>query len=327
MSLSAHGTLLATICNTISDASPYALWFTDGSRQCVLDLSEHIRDAGGLTGIAYRDARIYVAVQAATARILVLDMAMGVTGTIAHPDFDDLHSLHIAGDALFIVSTRNGTLLRHDFPSGRTEVIARFDPRAWVSGVLCTPDDVWLCCHHLAHLDPAAEGGGVFSLGQGRTVLDRLLRPHSLIRCGDRHAVLDSGNAQVVYFDRAGTRQTCRLEGFLRGAVVTGDGAMLVAGGPHRTISRKNPAGIAARGLRDVAHERLRIFELEHGRLVRSHLPELPGFEIYDLLELPRDVALTPAEDRLIEVTQGTFARLYYVALTDALLRLSTARP
>jgi hypothetical protein len=101
-----------------------------------------------------------------------------------------------------------------------------------------------------------------------------------------------------------------------------------VAGGPHRTISRKNPAGAASRTLRDVAQERVKIFEVKQGEHTRTYLPELPGFEIYDLLVLPADVVLAPSDDRVVDIEQGAFARYYYVTLLDALLRLSnTSRP
>jgi hypothetical protein len=115
------------------------------------------------------------------------------------------------------------------------------------------------------------------------------------------------------------------LRGFPRGVAVAGEATLLVASGPHRTISRKNPVSAAGKGFRDVAYERLNIFEVTHGELIRTFLPELPGFEIYDMLVLPANAALRPADDRVIRLEQGMFARLYYVALVDAMLRLSGA--
>lgn len=326
MNLPEKVVLLATICNTVGAASSFALWFSDGKRQRVVDLSSHMRDSGGLTGITYREQRIYVAVQAARPRILVLDMALNVVEVIENDHFSDLHSLHIAGDALFIVSTKNGKLLKRDLGTGHTAVIAEFEPTAWVSGVHCRPDDIWLCCHELWRLDPEAHGGGVFSIARGRKVLDGLLRPHSLISFLDGFAIADSGNARLVYFDQNGINRICELEGFPRGVAIAGEDTLLVAGGPHRTISRKNPDGVASRTLRDVAHERLKISEVTRGEHKRTFLPEVPGFEIYDLLVLPADAALTPGEDRVVDVEQGAFARLYYVTLVDALFRLSSAQ-
>jgi hypothetical protein len=321
-----HGvTLFATICNTVGVASAFALWLSDGKHQYVVDLSGHMDDSGGLTGIAYHGGRIYVAVQSNRPRILVLDLALRVVDVIQNDKFNDLHSLHISGDALFIVSTRNGQLLKRDLATGNTSVIADFDPAAWVSGVHCRRDDIWLCCHEVWRLDPKARGGGVFSIGQGRKVLDGLLRPHSLISHRDGAVVLDSGNARVVYFDQDGIKQACQLHGFPRGVAIAGDATLLVAGGPHRTISRKNPVGVAEKGFRDVAHERLEIFEVAHGEHIRTFQPELPGFEIYDLLVLPANAAFRPPDDRVIRLEQGMFARLYYVTLVDALLRLSGA--
>jgi Domain of unknown function (DUF4915) len=328
MSLPEGVVVIATICNTIGDASPYALWLSDGKRQRVLDLSDHIRDSSGLTGIAYHCNRIYVAVQASFSRILVLDLALNVIDVIANDNFNDLHSLHIVGDALLAVSPGNGKLLKRDLTTGSVTVLANFDPEAWVSVVHYTPDEILLCGHHLRFLDPEAKGGGIFSVGQGRMVLDGLVRPHSLMRYHEGFVVLDSGNARVVYGGRDGIKRTCQLDGFLRGAAIVGEDTLLVAGGPHRTISRKNPAGVASRTLRDVAQERVKIFEVKQGEHTRTYLPELPGFEIYDLLVLPADVVLAPSDDRVVDIEQGAFARYYYVTLLDALLRLSnTSRP
>ena len=136
-------------------------------------------------------------------------------------------------------------------------------------------------------------------------MLDGLLRPHSLIGYRDGFVVLDSGNARVVYFDLDGVNQSCQLEGFPRGVAVAGEATLLVAGGPHRTISRKNPAGVAGKSLRDVAGERLKIFAVEHGTHADTFVPELPGFEIYDLLALPGNIALNPAEDRVVGLSRA----------------------
>jgi hypothetical protein len=323
MSGSANSVLLATICNTVGEASAYSLWFTDGARQYVADLTGRLGEAGGLTGIAWHNGRIYLAVQSRASRILVLDLALNVVETITHDAFDDLHSLHVVGDGLFIVSARGGCLLRRDLRTGETVVQVRFDPRAWVCDALCMRDDIWLCCHNLSHLDPAAQGGGIFSVRERKAVLDGLSAPHTMLRYRDGFVVLDSANAQVVFFTSAGARQTVRLQGFLRGALVSGDDTLLVAGGPDRTISRKNPDGDGLRSLREVSHERLRVFELKERTLARTILPEFPGFEIYDLLALPAGVALRPAEDSVIQADPGLFARFYYTSLITAHVRAS----
>ena len=315
------GVLIATICNTIREASRYALWVSDGTRQYVVDLSGYILGPGGLTGIAYRDKRLYVAVQAAETRVLVLDLALNVVGSIVDDRFRELHSLHVAGDALFMASPANGLVLRHDFGTGDTDVVADFGRPSWVAGVHVTADDVWICAHNLSFIDAAAQGGGVYSVRRGQTVLDGLGKPHTLMEYRGGFLVLDSVNSGVVIFDLAGTRHVIRLEGWLRGAAVTEEGRLLVAGGPHRLVSRKNPADVVEQGLRDTATNRLQVFELDDETLTRTYLPEMPGFEIYDLLILPAGIDLTPDEDRIVKVERGMFARLYYAALMKGLAR------
>jgi hypothetical protein len=323
MSGSANSALFATICNTVGEASDYTLWFTLGGRQYVTDLSGHLDEAAGLTGIAWWNGRIYLAVQSHSSRILVLDMTLNVVETIAVEGFNDLHSLRVLGNTLLIVSARSGCLFRRNLETGETVPHLRFEPNAWVCDVLCRPDDIWLCCHNLSYLDPSAQGGGVFSVRERRALLDGLSGPHTLIPYRDEFVILDSANARLVFFNFDGIRHTVQLRGFLRGAQVSGEDTILVAGGPDRTMSRKNPQGDGARGLLQVLDERLRIFEVTRGAIVRVILPECPGFEIYDLMALPGGAGLMPASDRVIAADQGLFARYWYTSLVTAHARAS----
>ena len=325
MSGTASSVLCATICNTVGEASVYPLWFSLGGQQYVTDLSGHMADAAGLTGIAYHNGRIYLAVQSHVPRILVLDMALNVVETITHEGFNDLHSLHVVGDTLLIVSARSGCVFRRNLPTGETVPHGRFDPRAWVCDVLCTPDDLWLCCHNLSYFVPEAQGGGVFSVRERKVIVEGLSGPHSLIHYRDGYAVLDSASAQLLFFKPGGDSRTVQLQGFLRGALVSGEDTLLVAGGPDRTISRKNPEGDGARGLRQVLQERLRIFEVKQGALARMMLPECPGFEIFDLFAIPASSGLQPDPQRIIPADPGLFARFWYTSLVTAHARASEA--
>lgn len=317
MSDASRCVVLATICNTVGEASPYALWLSDGERQSVVDLSDDIGAASGFTGIAHHKNRLYLAVQSPDARIFVLDMHLNVVETITHPLFDDLHSLRVVGDTLFIVSPRSGALLCRDLNTGEISVRTRFDPSAWVCDALCLPDDVWLCCHDLAPLDPTADGGGVFSIRERKAIIGGLHGPHSIIPYRDENVILDSARGQLVFFRPDGPRRTVQLQGFLRGAVRTGPDTLLIAGGPNRTISRKNPEGDGRRALFEVLDERLRLFEVTNGAIARVTLPEMPGFEIYDLYVCPAGL-LSPAPERIIPAEPGLFARFWYTSLITA---------
>jgi hypothetical protein len=325
MSGTASGVLCATICNTLGEASGFPLWFSLAGQQYVTDLSSHLADSAGLTGIAYHNRRLYLAVQSHMSRILVLDMTLNVIGTITHEGFNDLHSLHVVGDTLLIVSTRSGCVFRHSLATGETVPHVRFDPRAWVCDVLATQDDLWLCCHNLSYFVPDAQGGGVFSVRDRNVVVQGLSGPHSLIRYRDGYAVLDSASASLLFFKSGGETRAVQLQGFLRGAQVSGEDTVLVAGGPDRTISRKNPDGDGARGLRQVLQERLRIFEVKQGAAARIMLPECPGFEIYDLFAVPASAGLQPDPQRTIAAEPGLFARYWYTSLVTAHARADGA--
>ena len=315
--------LFATICNAVGETSPYTLWFTDGRRQFVADLSEHMAEAAGLTGVAFHDGRLYLAVQSHQARILVLDMSLGLLDTIRDDLFNDLHALRIAGGQLLVVSARGGAVVRRDLTTGESAALVRFDPRAWVCDVFPTADDLLLCAHNLPFLDQAATGGGVFSVRQRKAIVSDLSGPHTIIANGADLVVLDSAHAQVVFFGMEGERRRVALKGFLRGAVVTGPDTMLVAGGPDRTISRKNPEGDGLRGLRQVLDERLRLFDMKGDVVTSVFIPEAPAFEIYDLLRLPADAGFRPDPARIIPAEPGLFARFFYTSLITAHARAS----
>jgi hypothetical protein len=315
--------LFATICNAVGETSPYTLWFTDGRRQFVADLSAHMEEAAGLTGVAFHDGRLYLAVQSHQARILVLDMSLGLVDTIRDDLFNDLHALRIAGGQLLVVSARGGAVVRRDLATGESAALVRFDPRAWVCDVLPMADDLLLCAHNLPFLDPAAAGGGVFSVRQRKAIVSGLSGPHTIIANGADLVVLDSAHAQVVFFGMEGERRRVALKGFLRGAVVTGPDTMLVAGGPDRTISRKNPEGDGLRGLRQVLDERLRLFDLKGDAVSSVFIPEAPAFEIYDLMRLTADAGFRPDPARIIPAEPGLFARFFYTSLVTAHARAS----
>lgn len=318
-------TLLATICNAVGETSPFTLRFTDGRRQFVADLSAHMAEAAGLTGIAFHDGWLYAAVQSRDARVLVLDLALQCVDTIRHELFNDLHALRIAAGQLLVVSARGGAVVRRDLTTGETAPLIRFDPRAWVCDILPIADDLLICAHNLSFLDPAATGGGVFSARQRKALVTGLSGPHTIIPFRDDFVVLDSAHAEVVFFGLEGERRRVRLKGFLRGAVVTGPDTLLVAGGPDRTISLKNPEGDGARTLRQVLDERLRLFDLKGDAVNGVFIPEAPGFEIYDLLRLPAGTGFQPHADQLIPAEPGLFARFFYTSLVTAHAR--AARP
>ena len=78
MSGAAGNVLCATICFAVGEAGVYPLWFSLDGKQYVTDLSSHTAEAAGLTGIAYHNGRIYLAVQSHLSRMLVLDMTLNV---------------------------------------------------------------------------------------------------------------------------------------------------------------------------------------------------------------------------------------------------------
>ena len=58
-------TLLATVCNTLPNARPYALWLARKDEQYLVDLSDTLDQPGdiGLTGLTSIGDKLYAAVQ------------------------------------------------------------------------------------------------------------------------------------------------------------------------------------------------------------------------------------------------------------------------
>ena len=311
-------TLLATVCNTVPNATPVALWLGCGETQRVIDLGDTIGHPGdvGLTGLAWHAGRLYCAVQTSTeSRIVVLDRSLSHVATIASAEFADLHSLTVMGDGLLIASTGNGRVLRHDFADGRIETLCDLSTEVHLNSACRDGEDLLVCCQSLQPLDRAARHGGIYSVAERRVLLDDLGYPHSVMHIGDEFLVLDSGRSRVLRFGRDGIRQEQRLEGFLRGASLSG-GALFVAAGPQRLVSRSTGNIWHERTLREALTERLTLYELDAETLaVRSSRPVVAaGFELYDVLALPANAGLDPVPERLLPADPTAFARLFYNA-------------
>jgi hypothetical protein len=311
-------TLLATICNPTPNAKALTLWLGGGDDEHWLDLSDAVNQPGdaGLTGIARHGEHIFVAVQSgATPRILVLDRTLALVETITSPEFADLHSLHVVGDTLVAVSTGQRCVLRIGLSDRNVAKPFQCTPRIHLNSVHLDEHELLLCCHYLRHLDPTARDGGIFSVYDGRVVLDGLEQLHSVIRVGDAYIVLDSERSEVLRFDRSGIRQRQTLEGFLRGCAVFGD-TVLVAGSVRRVASRATGRTQQPLPPRTVMAERVVIHELDAATLqVRArHLPILPGFEIYGMLAVADADGIQPSVDRLVRAEHHAAAALFYAA-------------
>ena len=213
--------LLATVCNALPNAVPFALWLARGEDQYFVDLSDVVGRVGdcGLTGLVCHRDRIYVAVQStAAARILILDHTLAPAGVISDPAFVDIHSIHADGDSLIVCSTGSRSVLRVNLADHGVVRLCGFDDSVHLNSACFRNDALFVCCHHLSKVRPGAVGGGVVAADLTQVVIAGLGQPHSLIREADGFLILDSDAHRVVRFDRNGVRQQAALSGFLRGA-------------------------------------------------------------------------------------------------------------
>lgn len=309
--------LLASVCNTMPDAVPFALWLARGGSQYLVDLSDALdgsRDSG-LTGLAWRDGTLYAAVQSGAApRIALLDRRLAPAGALGSPAFADLHSLHMMNDGLLVAATGTNTLLRLDLMTRAVAALCHSEEKIHLNSACFDGDALLICYHRLLSQDRRIPIGGVMEVGSRRLLVQGLGLPHSLMPHLDGFLVLDSVGARVIRFDRSGVQTEQTLAGFLRGATVAGD-TLYVASSTLRYVSRSNPALTPARNLWQVMAERVRIYALDAVTLaVRAEYePVLAGFEIYELLAVEAD-AMDPPAERLLQPDHGAVAQLFYQA-------------
>ena len=319
-------TLLATVCNTTSNAVPYSLWFARGTEQYLVDLSGALDQPGdlGLTGLTRHGDRIYAAVQSsATPRILILDRHLAVVGTISKPEFADLHSLHTSGDSLIVCSTGNRSVFRIDIADHHMAQLCQFEAAVHLNSALPDASGLLVCCHYPAHIVPEAIGGGIIDVTNRQVVLDRLGQPHSLQRFGDGFLALDSDGERVIRFDHGGIRQQQALSGFLRGATAV-HGSLFVASSVGRVISRKNPTVPPARHFWDTMGEQVTLYELDEATLAvkAEHHPLVAGFEIYELLAWDGVDVIDPPRERVVKPEPNAISRTFYEAAKRAYAEL-----
>lgn len=310
--------LLATVCNTTRNAAPYALWFARGPEQYLVDLTDLVNEGAdhGLTGLAYYDGQLFVAVQSSRApRILVFDNHMNCTETIMHPEFSDIHSLSVVHGDLIVISTGNRSVVRLDVKRKTTSTLFSTDAKIHVNSAIVENDGLLICCGGSGNLLAAATRGSVIDVTHQDVVVTGLGRPHSLARSGGDFIVLDSLGERIIRFDRNGIIQEQALAGFLRGAA-TGAGCMFVAGSASRIVSRKNPVAVSTRISWETFSERVCIYELDDKTLTvrRKHFPIVAGFEMYELLVLEDADAFDPRQERLLVPDPYTMSRMFYEA-------------
>lgn len=318
--------LLASICNTTSNATPFTLWLARGASEYLVDLSTALGTPGdsGLTGLAWHDGTLYAAVQSGEApRILQLDHSLTPIGAITAPMFTDLHSLHQTGDGMLVAATGTNTVLRLDLTARTVASLCSGSEKIHLNSACYDGDALLICYHRLVTEDRRLTAGGVLDTTTRRVLVDGLGLPHSLMSYRNGFVVLDSVGARVLRFDRSGVLAEQTLKGFPRGAAVAGN-TLYVASSTLRYVSRSKPAPTPARTLWQVMAERVRIYALDAETLaVRAEYePILPGFEIYELLVVPDD-ALDPPVERLLQPDRGAIAQLFYEANKRAGVDLS----
>lgn len=309
-------TVLATVCNTTPEMAPYALWLAKAGHEYLIDLSDlvHPDKDVGLTGLAYHDGMIYLAVQTgANPRILVFDRELTCVDMITHRDIIDIHSIYVDNGSLLVASTGNQSVIAIDPTDHKATTLFSTEQRIHVNSVVRDQCGLLICCQSPKHLFGNATHGGVIDVTNQRVILDGLGYPHSLQADGENFIVLDSSGERIIRFDRNGIIQQQELAGFLRGVAPAAD-CLYVASSVGRITSRKRPQPASRAPAWEDFGDRVCIHELDAKTLaVRAcHFPLVAGFEIYELLVLAGSDIIDPPAWRLLTPDPYMLSRAFY---------------
>jgi len=315
-------TILATVCNTTPEMAPYALWLAKDDQEYLVDLSDLLRPEKdiGLTGLAYHDGSLYLAVQSGSSpRILVFDRQLTCIDVITHRNITDIHSLYFDDGKLLVVSTGNQSVIAIDPTDHGATTLFSTGQRIHVNSVVRDERGLLICCQSPKHLFGSASQGGVIDVTNQRIILDGLGYPHSLEPDGEQFIVLDSTGERVIRFDHNGIVQQQAVSGFLRGASALA-GCLYVASSVGRITSRKHPQPPSRPPGWEALGERVCIHELDGKTLTARgcFFPLVAGFEIYELLVLAGADVIDPPAWRMLTPDPHTLSRAFYEAAKSA---------
>ena len=257
----------------------------------------------GFTGLCRGPDAIYVGVQSVHGgKILVLDEELTYRETLRLQLAEDIHSLDLVENCLYVTSTRSNTLVCFDLES-REETVFWQNPRyIHLNDVKFHRGD----CYVLSQDSPGEgknTGGTVTRLKDGTTIVTGLDQPHSMWFEGDRLLVLSSrkGDVKRVDLNTLECTQVAHLDGYVRGLWCDGK-QMYVATSAERIHSRKQGPAVSFVDDMDAymdgqqCESTLYTMEFD-GRLLAANPLSTLNFEVYDLLALSRQ----PAAGRLLD--------------------------
>ena len=280
-----------------------------------------LRDAGldrdvdvGFTGMCRARDVIYIGVQSVYGgKILVLDQRLNYLETLRLRHAEDVHSMAVCDNRLYVTSTRNNAVIRVELGSREESVFWQQDRYLHLNDVKFYQGE----CYLLSQDSPGEgknTGGTVTRLGDGATIITGLDQPHSLWFEGNSLTVLSSRKGDVKRIDLTTLEVTplAHLDGYLRG-IWCEDGKIYIGASAERIHSRKQ--GPAKSFVDDLdaylegqqGESSLYVLDLDGRRLATTPLSTL-NFEVYDLLAL----AQPPAANRLLarpEIVKAHFIR------------------
>lgn len=309
--------ILASHCNTeqvalfglsLHDTSTGQSWFI-ALNNCGLDPNVD----KGITGLCQVGDLLYAAVQSVYGgKVLVLDTALNYRETIVLQYAEDLHSIAVQDGVLYVVSTRNSSLVAFNLAAREECVFWQHETYIHLNDVKFHQGELYV----LSQDSPYSEensGGTVTRLSDNKKVLTGLDQPHSMLFDSDYLTVLSSRAGDIVRVELKSGKayKLAHLQGYVRGIWQTHDN-LFVATSAERLHSRKEgPAKVYVESYDDYfgnSEFQSNLYQLDqYGNQSRAISLSALNFEVYDLLS----VARMPAATRLTE-NPGAIKAQYY---------------
>lgn len=294
--------VLISFCNVVGNGPMLGLLDTHRRTFRPVAVPPEVSKHRGMTGLAVSDRYIYAGIQwrrrgdDTTSRLLILDRhTLSRVALHTFHSVQRVHSLLVAGEALYAVSTGTDEVIRCDLAHGlpgcevvvwkpaanaprddtqHLNAITAFEGALYISGFGPRQDQLW---------SSARNGGYVVNLATGAPVATGLNHPHSLTQIDGELAFCESnaGAIRIV----GGVVIAHDLPGYARGLCQVGS-LLLVGTGIRRRISEST--GTPVMSPVDPDDGRCTVTAVALGKGEIQFIVDLTAYgrEIYDLLPL-----------------------------------------
>ena len=255
--------------------------------------------ARGMTGLCYHNNKVYCAFQ--NDGIGVLDEGLNLIQHYKSPNIKDPHSLNICNNTIYIISTgsnsiykmeidNNGLITNEQMHWNVPEIETDYD-YVHLNSLSITENGQFATYFGKRNKGQnwnEVENGKLVDILSGKTILDNLNQPHSLLLNGSKTLLFCESNTGLVKNHKGIIKG--KFNGYIRGLAKT-ENLYLLAENARRKISKSRIGQIAGRinTFEDPVISDSKLYLIKPRSFTVSNVISLSEFgnEVYDILPLP----------------------------------------